>query len=823
MQSKSAAVIVLLLIIALVLPVCASDAAVSDNAETVYFAADFNDGALPEKTAVTYGDGGLVYAENGTLNIAAADTYPPVTTVLFPYRMTGSEYVFECDVCFYRVTSEGSWFSLCFGAQTDSLLYQFTVKPDAAQSDSAALLYKSGEASWKTINHASVSDYISDKGLNKYKFMEGVFTLYTHYRLTVAVKNGTAFGYIDGVKVVEGRLNGSCSGLAGFNCRGVTVRIDDVRLHSVLPYSISAADSFGTEPDRPDTAVIAPPVVMQRDRQNPEIDTGASSVLFSVRYSDGGFRCSDGAVDLGSLDARLELYPDNVIPAFSVSDETTAAELSSYMSVNFINDAFITVSQTSLCKYFGNNRFVRIALDLSSRGGIDAAGVYRLLYKNGIRTVILSETAATPETVTDLRERMISVWVNCSPDRESVWNAAAAGAECIITADSKQAVELFESVKKPLLMRAPVVISDGGDTDRAPYCSETALIRAYNVGIRAIAVNVKSTKDGIPVLCKYEETEGMSEKLTVSETDLATLKELTYSDTRIGPDERILTLTELFELLSDSLGEAVLHISVNEEKTAKKVMELSEEYGVTEKCVIVSGEKSVINEVNASEAGMAASYSGGPYVFDKNDAAWSLSSICETLVGYNSVYRGSDEGMPSEFLSSVRLRGIPSYVTSASADPARLTLIGYDGFTGAAANASSKLVRRLDVSADPDGRLTVKVIYFDGSALDATALCEILTLSGSVKMTGGVISGEGVYAVLCPQTAQNGEKYYVCSSSVTAGGFAAAETESGGEPSSEDNGAVMIITTAAAGAAIVGGLIAFTAALRRKRKGSDFE
>ena len=816
MQRKTVKLTVLLLILSLTAPVYA--ASYGAEAQTDYYSVDFNDNVIPALSNIVYGDGGFVFADSKALTVAASDTYPPVTSVLFPYKTEEPEYVYECDISFNRILSGGCWFSLCFGAQSENMLYQFTVKPDSSLSDSVSVLYKTSEASWQTVAAASVGEFISDKGLSKYKFTDGVMSLYTGFTLSVAVKNGSVFGYIDGVKVIEARLANTSSGYVGFNCRGVTVKVDNLKVHGSMPYSVSAVDSFGAEPYTMKTGVVAAPVIMQRDRQAAVRSSGASSVLYTVRKIGPELHSYDGAVDLGTLGSRLKAYPDT-LPAFYVSDEDAASALSSYMSANFINDAFVIVSHTSLCRYFKDNRYTRIALDLSSRDGVDADDLYRLLYKNSIRTVVLSEKAADAASVTALKERFISVWVNCTADPVSAFNTALSGAECIITADPQGTVGLFESVGKTVLMRAPVVISDGGDTTAAPKYSQTAIQKAYDSGIRVIQASVKKTKDGALVLAGGDTTEGMSEECVISDTTLPALAALTYKDPRVGANERIMTLDDLLEMTAGNLKGSVIHIYVDDEESAKKAVKIASEYGVTERCVIISDDKNVINTVNALDDGAAACYSGESYIFDYNDKEWLLSALCETLTGYNSVYRGTTESVPPQFLSPVRLRGIPAYITAGKGESAAgLMLNGYDGFTVSNSADVSKYVRSLYASTDAEGRLTAKIVHFDGTELDVTALCEIIALSGEVSLSSGVITGEGTYTVVCPQTAKTGEKYYVCSAASTTSRESAAVTEETAEMQSETNRPVIIIAAAAAGVAVVGGITALTVITRKKKR-----
>ncbi|MBR4256176.1 MAG: hypothetical protein IKQ18_03355 [Clostridia bacterium] len=789
------------------------------SAGETFYTVTFDDDELPRGTDVTFGDGGLIYAENGELVFEAALTYPPLSTVLFPYRVEVSEYVYECDLTYRDNETDNCRFSLCFGALNDEILYQFTVKCDADAEDSVSLQYRGGSSAWKTISSGSLSGFIGEGGIDADKFEDGAVKKGASFHVAVAVKSGTAFGYIDGVAVTEGKINSDGYGCVGFNGRGLAFTADNVSVNSKMPAGVSAADTFSADIYTPETGVTGAPLVIQRDRNSTgDLSNSAErpgAVMMTVKLSGGRLHGYDGAVDLGELQTRLDNFAHRALPAFYVADAETAAALSVFLKENSINDAFVIVSKTSFLHDFKDNRYIRLIVDMSSRGTVSADEVYEALYPNGARTVLLSSHAATVKTVFELHKRLISVWVDGSSDHISALTAAVCGADAIVTYDYSELISDFEMITEPTVMRRSVVISDGGDSAAAPPDTLKGVISALDAGIQVVAVNVCNTLDKMPVLSPSARVSGMSAEADISSSYLSSLRALTYSDGRMDNSDRITTLEELLDTVSRTYPLAVLHLKINDTETAGIAMELAEEYGMRCKCIIVSENAAVLRAAHTAKFGSA--YSGGPYVWDGRDKELSISSLCRVLTDFNSAYYADKSGMPNELEVMMAERGLAVYITDESPDVSP-ELSGVNGFYVSAASRSSKLAASLKASCDNDGRLNAKITYCDGSELDVTALCVILPLRGSVKLTGGVVSGDGDFIVLCPQTADDGTKYRVCSSPLS---IAEKSKETETEPVSAlptDNTTLTVIIIVAAVIAAAVGLIILGLMSRAKRK-----
>lgn len=782
------------------------------------FSADFSDNELPSGSDVTFGEDGYIYAEDGRLRIDAADTYPPVSTVLFPYEISADEFIYECDVTVLSALSAGCRFSLCFGAVNENIMYQFTVKCGVTAEDSVLLQYKNGASSWKTVSSARLSDHIAENRIDPGKFSDGMIKEGSEFKLAVAVKNGTAFGCIDGVTVIEGGLPVPRTGRAGLDGRGISALFDNVTIKEGIPSWVSAADLFSDDIYTPDTGIIEPPAVIQRDRQSllpySENKQRPGAVMITVKESGGELHGYDGAVDLGKLESRIKQFYGLALPAFYVSDERSAGMLAHFIDENGCSDSFVIVSNVSLLEKFRNNGYIRTVLDMSSRDSASGAEISRLLYSNGCRTVMLSETAADADTVYELHKRLVTVWVNGTAGVDSLFDSAVCGADAVVTSESAALLSVFEKIKDPVVIRRRVVIADGGDCAAAPGNTLKAVLSALDAGVTVIRLGAVCTKDKEAVLSKTETAYDLSSQLYIPDTALSTLRSLVYTDGRMSATDSITTLEELFETVYKEYPKSVFHLDVKDADTFSVISGLIKEYDMTDRCVILSGDEAVLKSASAS--GMPSAYTGGPYTVDGRELRVSLCSLCRVLNELNSAYYAGPDGMPEELIALMRSRGM--YVCIAYGDDGDSNVTsGCGAYTVSKPSRTSDLAVALDASADEEGRLSAKTVHADGTGLDVTALCGIVTLSGEAELSDGAVTGSGVFTVVCPQTSVSGEQYVVCSKVIKITG-GDSDPDAGKNTENPDNVTLTVIIIAVSSAAAAAGVIVLLYMTGKKRK-----
>ena len=731
-----------------------------ENETEIYYAADFGDNELPPGSDVTFGEDGFIFAEDGKLRLEAAETYPPVSTVLFPYENEADEYIYECEITVLSSLSGGCWFSLCFGAVNDNILYLFTVKCGAEEEDSVSLQYKNGASSWKMISRASLSDFIGEDGIATEKFKGGMIKNESDFKISVAVKDGVAFGR------------------AGLNGHGVTVLADNVRISSDIPSYISAADSFSAKLYTPDSGLVGTPAVVQRDRLSMPVFSEnmqrPQAVIMTVKSSGDKLHGYDGAVDLGELDTRIKAFADLAIPAFYVSDEQSAAMLSAFIEEKGYSDCFVTVSKASLLDTFKGNKYLRTILDMSSRDSVSAADISGILYSNGCRTVMLSETAADAETVFELHKRLVSVWVNGTAGVDSLFDSAVNGADALVTSEAQTVLSAFEKVKDTVVVRRRVITADltGSDITRKDVLS------ALDAGVSAVRTEVRYVKENGTYL--------------------------------IGDNT---ALEEIFEAVYKEYPQSVFHLDIQDLQTLSGIIGLIKEYEMSERCVILSTDIKVLKA--AAAEGMPSAYTGGPYTADGRKTGASLSSLCRILNGYNSAYYSDADKMPEELIRLMRSRGM--YVCTVYGEGDIPVTSGSDAFTTKTPSRIAKLAASLEASADENGRLSAKVRYCDGTELDVTALCSIVTVSGDVRLSGGTVTGSGAFTVLCPQTTDSTEKYGICSKLINVYEDP-SDTDTGDDTEKTDNNTLTTVIIVVSSAAAAAGVIILLYLTGKKRK-----
>ncbi len=777
--------------------------------DQLIYSPDFSGGGLPSGTDVIFGDDGYIGVEDSALVLEAAATYPPVTTVLFPHKVTESVFTYSADIVVRDYLSGNCWFSLCFCAVNEDLSYQFTA---FCGDGGVCFRFKNGASSWKTLSSSGLHTLAGQEGVES--FGENGIVRDTAVRFAVTVSNGVAYGTVDGVTVLEARIADGTVGYVGIDGRGVKLDVSNVTVSTSVPDAVSAADAFGCRTYRQPGGLCEPPLLIRRDKNTAGGYTADSArpgaVMMTVRFSSGVLHAYDGAVDLGPLNQRLELIKDLCIPAFFVSDDTAAAALSGYMTENGVLDAFVVVTRTSLLPLFRGNPYARLVLDLSSRDAADVSETVKTLYSNGIRTVMLSSIAADPDTVFALHKMLVSVWSSAGSSHSDEIKALLSGADAVVTADHASLSSFLSSVTDTLSVRRPVAVSDGGNVAAAPYGTLKAVLSALDKGASAVRLRVRSSRDGIAVLCEGETTVGMSSVIPVSSSGISSLKSLTYSDVRMSDDDRIATLEELFEKVYREYEDSVFHIDVYDKTTAERILTLADEYDMKQRCVILSDDPEILSAVALN--GGASAYTGVINVWDGRGTDASLCSMIGVLCRYNSVYYGDPSYVPAEFLYELHDRGVQVVASSGEAG----LLDGYDAFA-APSSETAKLPYGLYATVDADGRLNVKLRCLDGAERDVTALCSILPVSGSPVLSSGAVSGSGEFIVTCPFTGDDGRKYKTASQvlSVTEKG---TETGAETEPQPSGGGTLTAAIIAGGAAVVVGGLLILGFMSRKRRK-----
>ncbi len=422
-------------------------------------------------------DGEMSYAD-GKLYFKAAPTYPPLSTVSAESDIGTSEYFYSVRFSFITAVSQSSFFALRFGA-TDAGEYRLSVSLDSQLE----LCYAGGDGTYTSIASDTLSSY-KGAALDPTKF-DGADIATGHYiTLAVSVKDSYAYIYADGVMIGESPLPHSASGDIGFCGKGAEFYVTSLSQTTQLPQIQSISSSYDTDVNDISQDLSSPFVIFKNDTASvtqPYTDSQrACCVCFSVSALDGVLYVYSNGNNLGTLKDRFALYDRYAIPAFSVSDAQSAELLSDFLDENSIYDAFVVSSDENIlktCLGTGKNR--RGVLDVSSFSSADASALAHRLYSNSLRTVILSESAADPDTVYALRCRMITVYVRADESLSSVYDSIACGADGVFTDYATEAADMILSLPDGVLNKQSAAFIECKSIDDVTLASQIGAPGVY--------------------------------------------------------------------------------------------------------------------------------------------------------------------------------------------------------------------------------------------------------------------------------------------------------------------------------------------------------
>lgn len=792
------------------------DAPDSLNSSDILYENDFSSDTALDGCEVTFGDGGSIYCADGELVFKASDTYPPISSIMFP-STDGKGCTFEFDLTVYDMLSGTGWVSLMFGGRDANAAYQFTLRPNAALSDSMEFSYRKSSYSWDVLKQRSLSsvisaDIISPELFDSDMLLKADSTLH----VLLAVSDTAAYAYINGARVL------SCgvavkNGSFGICSRGLRMKIDNVRVSGSLPELSEPADDFDKELYTPDTGIISAPVVLQLDSSSASAYTADSAraaiTVFPVLSVGSALYSGESLSASRLLSERETLFKGLTIPAYSVNDAQTASLLAEYISDNAVYDAFvISRNITFLQTAIADNEYVRGVYDCSHISTPDVASVVCTLRTVGVGVVVLPQSADA-SLIRTFQNRMLTVWVKCF-DTVSAYSAASLGCDGVIVSDGEGLISLFESTTEPTVMRFPCVISNRGETSAAPENTLRAFTTAAAYGADAVMTDVRLTKDGTAVLSYTDTTDAYEEVLSIVGSTLTELEALLCTDETAREADRITTLEALFDAAANEYSSLVLYLRLCDTSVGllDGVLALSAEYGITDRTVIVTSDDGVAAKASANGAGVV--YTGGMVSYVSSGsvcrAVEALSETGGTLAVSSSITSGE--------LIRLQAAGIRAYLTSA--DGAEFeSAVRYAALVLRSCSDVCGYPRTLYVGLDDGSRLSARLEYPNGQTRDVTGEAGFISLSGSASYSSGYVSGKGKFAFYYVFSDASGTEYRLVSSAMTTTGKDEAETSGDtGQGTENDGDNLTTVVVAALCVLVVGGFILFAVMYKRGKR-----
>lgn len=437
--------------------------------------------------------------------------YPrPVSSIYLPVYYSGDEYVFEAEIGIPN-TIGGNWATMCFG-MTDlehHFQYAFFQKNSGT---GAEFCRENGAGKWTGHINTSITSFIGPgEGMidvNKYLDTtdyvvkpEEIFT----YKLII--KDGVAYGFIDGVQVltamISGDLDASLNGGFGFNTSGLQLDIKKIRISTDLSnedvdYIFNPKSSYKVDIYEPDTDIRTAPIVMQTATEETNDVSGEtkrpSALIFNIKTVDGVLHAFDGGTDLGTF---ADLYTANQPKAnvgvrIALGDQETANALAAFAEkysagnlwvisndvelleivtatantvrgvVDFTGDTvrgpgsieynFDTDSSGEIDDAVGGeyaNKTAPIYEYVTYTGGygaMDWADVYDIVFTLGYRTVLLPESAVNKDHVHFLQGSLVNVIAETTADtEEEFYDLIVSGVNGILSSNYETNIATLES------------------------------------------------------------------------------------------------------------------------------------------------------------------------------------------------------------------------------------------------------------------------------------------------------------------------------------------------------------------------------------------
>ena len=710
-------------------------------------------------------NGGEVYTENGVLTVVGTVEYPPSTRVLFPFECT-AEFLYEVDISFGGSDYDSAEFGLFFGFDGENE-YKLAVRKNGSKTLFELSYWQKNES------FTVLSSRELDCG--------------TEFRLQLASADGELCVNAGDKTLLLCGAPYPTVGRVGVHARLVTARFDNVSIKNGKPNVKKISDSYNTAVYVPKTGIVSPPVVIERDNaKNGQYDVNMKRqaiTVYDVKLTGGVLSVFSDDKILGKLEDRLKLSKGLTVPAFSVSDEQTAAALSAHLIQYGIKDAFvISAKEENINIVTAANPLVRGVIDASSSITVNPFDLYERAKKAGCNTVILPQRSVNANTVNALRSVFVTVYAVCGEKstNSDIYTCLSSGCDGII-GDADAIISYMESFEDMTHFGIPLSVSFGGDELTAPLNSLSAVMSAAQNGSDAIQVDVCITDDGCAVLSAGDETAYLNQNVSIYATTISELKKLHYTDKRI-PGETIATLSEVLKHLKNAYPDVVVYTRLSDDRafTADAVNASAAEYGMESRVVILTEKRSVAKYANTSLK-TGASCTGKVYTPLNADSNTAVCCIETETRNVNTAYFPQNTKLTREFLYYALSRGI--------------TVVKND----------TREIKSLEVQKDGDGRVTVSAEKKDGTVYDVTDKAEFVTVSGTPIFHEGCVSGQGVFAMRVPFA-----DGYVYTRSISAQKIEQSE-ETTAEPDEKENDTNIMKYIIIAGCAVMvaGGLIFF--------------
>ena len=541
--------------------------------------------------------------------------------------------------------------------------------------------------------------------------------------------------------------------------RRLTLRIVCALMCLFMCMTAALADDYDVDLYTPDTAIATAPIIMQAVSGNQApLEAGTarpSALIASVRVdAQGVLTVYDGDTAVCTFD---ELYRQNHALAnigLRIEDAETAEALAAYVNENGLCNLWLIAADPALIDTVrAVQPQVRGVVDITA-GVPDMKTLYDMVYGHQVRTVLISGTDASSETVRRLQEYDYMVFVQSSdaPDAVEAYNLIVSGANGILTGNSALLTGTLAAFTDYTLTRGGVIIGHRGEYTY-PNNSLPSFIHAAESGAQCVELDVWLTRDGYLVLSHDNNMDKAQQVADGTESSRSltnvkwetTISKLTYA----GTPYAYITLDQLFDATATQYPNLIYRVEIKDTrpKAITAVRKVIESYGLKDRCQLICFEETVTTI--ARKNGYATLYLSAPGNFrnvtDYPAAASKLEAIYRPL---NSWYSSTWDNIDVPMMRYMQHYGlsVQPWPTSAENDLHGHFIEGYNGMTTDYCHWANDYVKYIWCERQEDGSMTVKAQLYDGSVKDMTAWAELIVLDGSVAVDGMKAEGPGVIA-----------------------------------------------------------------------------
>ncbi len=477
----------------------------------------------------------------------------------------------------------------------------------------------------------------------------------------------------------------------------------------------------------------APTIVCEINAQEDleQLKSGNALLQNAVWTVDGNMTVLNAQGEsLGAFETLRAEISGDVIDNFYISSEAVISGLKAYAEKNGDYDFSMIASDPEL---------LREAKDAipQTRGMIDFSEDLpekktALAESNeaGANVIILSAEQADEETVSYFQQRMKTVWAIAEEGRFGVLKACASGAFGIILKDAAVLEEAFPEVgDTTVLTRNPLNVAHRGDPLIYNENSLDGCEAAYQNGASHIELDFRLTKDGEivvmhdAILNTTTDGSGAINQMTLEQIrNYHIIKRIDGVES--GTKSVIPTIDEVFEFIGNKDICLLFEIKSSEEALVEKLSEKLEQYGVADKVVVISFDRTQLQRVREKIPHIGA--------LDLNTAyETSVENLCASETGYDI----DKSAYSSEFVSYMINRGfMPCFWTYN--DFSDYLVASEEGIFGLTNNCAS---RAGAIGYD---------ICIESPEMKKTAIKEGLELSYSVIKTNGKLANSDGKAIV---------------------------------------------------------------------------